>query len=742
MALWPLDAAKTYILCPLRRCDVIDTLEGSYGKEDAQKFWSQLHDRHLKSIACWPQGFLGLMRGFEKSGCQSIAASHGDAIREQVLTHCLLTDSHHDSPRWQSSVVNAEWRQRVAGRVAAAMIWSGRALLSLKNTPEQDVLTLGDLNHSDELWDNQRRSLRLEDLDELLRLSSFFYRISGGESHAFTSQVHQEWLAADWLSAQKLDTARLRILFGTEIGGRWRVFPTLRSVAAWLARMDHDFRVFIRLSDPLTLLWLDAAGLPDDERREIVDALLAATAKAKVLDPAIRQSHLVSLAYPGLAEQLQEWLSRSDVDESAHELALEIAEKGDAKALAPFLWEKYTQASSQLKIHIAGALHTLAREGFDEQWKAVLRQEIPTDIHGTLIGAALDILVVSSAKIPVRDVLDWLVPRRYFGESGHLIGLYDMIAPKVCLKLVVDDLPATFHLLGNHPDFIHDSHSFARDLNQRALELASQHFDRQHVLLAFADYWNACAIQHRFPHRSPNGVWDATKPPFDDVGLRHKVITHLIRHAGYEMATQRNWTRARDWLVSEEDFEWCLDESLKADEPDEWRYALLIQNLVCRANLTGELAVKFNAAAAKSVFLRKQLPQPGKTESYAEAFLRDLASRREVESRSNEKMTYRQAQLDAAFQTRLVRYAETLQQAHVAEKVVWPDIYRLLCSRVFGRDAFSVIFGPEQKISEKESWMREAARSYLFDAPLSEAEDVNEGINGLLAGVSGARPIA
>lgn len=732
ISLWPNDAAKTYILCPLRHCDVTTSLQAHFGKDDAQKFWSQMHDRHLRPVACWPQGLLGLLDGFEKSGRQSISTSHGDAIRDQVLSHCHLTDSPEDSPRWETSLKNVSLRQRIAGRVAAAMIWSGKARFTLKPTTDDDTIGITDLTHSDEVWQNQRRSPQLADFDDLLRHSRLFHQF--GTCHVFESQVHQEWLAADWLCAQNLDQSRLMMLFGAEIEGQWRVFPALRPVAAWLARTHESFRSWLLQHDPLVLLWLDAASLPHRDRYDIIEALLEATTRAKVVDyPAIRQAHLSSLEHSEITTQLRRWIERDDVDEAAKELALEIAEKTAAKELAPFLWEIYPTASSRLQIEIAGALHTLARVGFDEQWKAVLSKKIPVDLHGTLIGAALDILVVASDKVPVRDVLDWLVPRMEFGEDCHLYGLYDTIAAKAHLRLCVNDLPDTLRFLGREPGFIHDSLSFAHDLNQTALNLAAVNFDNEDVASALVEYWHVCVEHHHPPHFGSNHAWDPSKAPFDDPALRRRIIPRLVQHPGFEKDTKRQWVSANEWLVTEADFEWCLEELQNAPQEDEWRFALLVRNLVRHVDLSPVVAAKLNDAATKSSFLRGLLPEPQSNETPVEAIVRVIATSNEEQRKQLEAREHRHEQRAAAYQKRLQAYAEAWKNDHLAGEIVWPSVLRLLSSREHGVGSYSVGFGPEQKISEQESWMRDAARRYLIELQLENAEDVNQGIDGLLA---------
>ncbi len=731
-ALWPHGEAQTLILCPLRRCDVISTLRSTLSESEVNTFWQQMHDRHLGQITCWPQGFWGQRQSFENSGRKQLS-THGQAMEEQVLSHCVLTSSPEDSPRWENSIRNAEWRRRVAGRLAAAMTWSGKALFRLKSGSDVDVLTPADLAHSDEFGDNQRRRLQLTDFDDLLHHSTLLVPLSSGGAWSFQSQVHQEWLAADWLNAQKLAPARLQMLFGTEIDGQWRVFPNLRSVAAWLARVDGGFRKLLRQHDPLTLLWLDAASLPDSERKEIITALLEATDKAKVVDPAIRQAHLISLHHPGIADQLRGWLSRTDVDEASHKLALEIAEKTHSTALAAFLWEIYPHASDHLQINIAGALYHLAKQGFDDRWKAVLNKEIPIDLEGTLLGAALEFLVVSSDKVPARDVLHWLVPRIEFGEEGHLYGLYDMRAGHVHEHLTVDDLPPIFRHLGNYPDFIHDSLSFAEDLNQSALKLAVNHIDRPDVLHALVEYWNACVIHYQHPHHGINQHWDSKETPFNDPALRRKLIPHLIHHPGFEKHTRREWAQASDWLVAEEDFEWCLDQLLAASEADGWRYALLVLHLVRHIQIESSTADKFNAAAANSAFLSSSLPKPLPGQSYLVALQSDTAAKQANLQHEIEHRKRRQAQREEAFQKHIQAYAEQARQAHGEGQIVWPAVLKVLSAREHGMAPHSTVFGPEQKIGENETWMREAAKRYLFDKPLDDAQDINEGISGLIA---------
>ncbi|MEQ1750943.1 MAG: hypothetical protein ABL974_16060, partial [Prosthecobacter sp.] len=372
-SLWQLNEFPRLILCPLRRSDVVATLQCRFGSE-ADKFSQQMQDQQLAGIACWPQAMRELLDEFSQT--RQLATSHGKIISDQVNRHCRLADSPDDTLRWEKSSTDPEWRQRVAGRLAACMIWSGKPALHIGAAMAADSsLTTTDLAHTDELWHGQRKPVQLADLDAIIHHTRLMKRLGEGPAWRFASQVHQEWLAADWIAFQQLDEKRLRLLFGTTQEGGWAVFPPLASVAAWLAQMQSEFRQMLLRDDPLVLLRLDAATLSEKDRHDIVEALLQRTQQAEVLDPGVRQAHFPSLKHAQLESQLCGWLEAPDMHDVTKTLALEIAKKCHLTGLAAFLWKLYPHASKRLKIDLAGGLLRLAREGFDDQWRKVLSRD-------------------------------------------------------------------------------------------------------------------------------------------------------------------------------------------------------------------------------------------------------------------------------------------------------------------------------------------------------------------------------
>ena len=729
-ALWQADRSKYLMLCPLRRPDAEQTIKQRFG-ETAELFWRQLNDNHLNPVACWPQGLLGLFEQFEQSAQKSICSSYSQAIEGQVLRHCRLADSPDDSARWTAALtIDGNWRRRVAARLAAAMIWSGKNRLNLRRTDTaDDSLTESDFRTQDELWDNSRKSVQSKDLDDLVHKSRLMRRLSGDAVWVFDSQVHQEFLAAEWLAVQNLDEARLMQLFGREIEGRWRVQPALGAVAAWLAGRDTLFRQIVIKHDPLVLLRMDGARVADSERREIVEALLEATEQIRVLDPAIRQAHLPSLTHARLHAQLERWLRRSDVCVASKELAIEIAEKTKLESLAPVLWELYLESTGRVQIEMAGALYRLAQASkYDEQWLSVLRGDMPIDGYGNLLGAAIELQILSG-KRPVAEALQWLVPARRF----DVYGLFDSVVRSLPEKITVDDLPAVFSKLAEFPELIRDSLETPYHLHKAAFKLAIAHFERHDVAQVLCDYWHQCLARNVSPHKELNSDWNAKELGVQDHFRRHSIIRALILHPGFEIHTEKKWFWSDEYMVTDDDFDWGLAELFQASPENRWRWVLMLTSSLWRTALTGARGSRLNEAWAIMPELSSVLPEPAQGESMSEAIMRMSEEKRQ--SRASEKAGWQanHDKRDAEFKKDLDRYTQECKDAHERGELTWGGVTSILSARAHGPGPGMVTFEPISKIGPDDGWMIESAVRHLRELPDKRPSELSDGIGGLLA---------
>jgi hypothetical protein len=725
-ALWPAEQVKSLVLAPLRRADAVETLIRRLGEARAEEFWKQLRELRLIPVACWPQGFLALLRQFESSGCTHIAESHADVIRDQILSLCRLSDSPDDALRWEHSAPGTEWRRRIAGRIAATMIVSGRAQLKLRETDasaETDALSVREIGATDELWEGQRRLPKLEDLDAVVHRTGLMRRLAGTELWVFESQVYQEWLAADWLVTRNLDVRRLKQIFGSEVEGHWMVAPRMRATAAWLARYHRDFCKLILDHDPLALLAMDGACLPDQDRKDIVEAVLNATESVRVLDPAIRHSHLPSLRHHELAPQLERWLTRSDVTDATRQLAIELAEKTNTLEISPTLWRIYPDASKRLKPEIAGALLRLAKEGFDDQWRAVLKGEISVDAHGNLLGAALHVMVIESGKIPIRDVIRDILPERRF----EVFGLYQTVASQIHERLTIGDLPVVFAKLAENPYTLHDSISRAKDFNDTAVKLAAREIGRSDTKKALVDYWHACLDHHIIPNRDVVEIWQ------DRDDLRRDFIHSLVLHPDFERHRKHGWVSTDDYLLEDRDFEWCLDRIETVAPDDQWRFAMLASAMIWRVDLSGHHGQRLDEIWSDRASLRGMLPTPQTGETVSQAIIRIASEKRaEREAKANHH-SKRQEQREQAHRERMAQEAARCRIGHEQGKLVWPGAFRILLFRNSMATSGIVSFVPISEIGPEDAWMREAAARYITDAPANADFGSDYGLHGLLA---------
>jgi hypothetical protein len=728
-SLWSANESLRLVLGPLQQTDVVASLQRRFG-DRTDDFWRELNLRHLRNVACWPQGLLGLMGQFEDSGCTKLAP-YAEVIRDQILRQCRLADSRDDLIRWSASAEDSEWRRRIAGRVAAAMIFSGKALLDLNSTiqgTDDESISLSDLNGTDESKGGQRLAVKLADLDDIVHLTGLMKLMADKRRWAFQSQVHQEWLAADWLAAQQLDENRLQQLFGTRVNGQWTIFPVLRTVAAWLASFDKSFLKLVLQNDPLVLLRMDGASLPEKDRKEIIEALLKKTNSIRVVDSSILQAHLPSLKHSTLSAQLTAWLRGPDVCDPAKELAIEISEKTQLKEIVGTLWELFPKCVGRLQNEMAGALYRLAREGFDEQWRAVLRGEMPIDSDGTLLGAAIEIMVTSSHKIPVREILHWIIPEHH----TDVYGVFEIEARTVHQHLTVTDLPTAFAKLAENARMIHDSLSRAKDLHKSAMRLAIKEFDRQDVASALADYWHECIRQHAHPHHDYNASWKPEELGLDDDEKRRRIILKLVTHRGFETNTTRKWLWAGEYLILPGDLEWCLDMLIAAEPEAEWRFALIASS-IRRPNLPEACAKKLVTAWQKSPILRQMLPPVKDGETIVMAIDRVAAEHQAERDHEASQSARRATRRESKFEQNLKKFTQGCKEAHDHGKLVWPSVEQVLGARLNGQGPGMTTFDLVSKIGQDDEWMVEAAKRYLTDCPLVTTLQDGHGTFGLLA---------
>jgi hypothetical protein len=725
--LWPRGEWESLVLAPLSQVDIRETAERNLGDSHAGVFLRKLDELNLEDVAKWPQSLLGLVRSFKKSAFKELASSYTEIIRTEVDRNLLLSE-RDERHRWKPSIENLKTRKEITGRIAALMIWSGKSRLSLGSGPEQsDCVSPPEVLV--DLTPAGIPEVGLADLDDMVRHSRIFRKLSGSEEcWVFESQVYQEWLAARWLADRKLDEGRYKQLFGTEVEGRWQVFPVLKATAAWLANFDPDFRKLILREDPLTLLRMDGAELPDEDRREVVQALLESTERLGLIDPGVHHALFHSLNHPGLQSQLTAWITNRDADDASRELAVKIAAKADLSDIAPTLWETYPEVGTALKIKIARALTSLAEHSHDAEWKKVLRGNLPTDVHGELLASALEILVIKSEQVPVREVLEHLIPAHDFG----IVGRYDLVLRQIPDRITPDDVPSVLARLSTHGRYRDEYrlHSILTELEIAAVRMAVENFSIPEIRIALLDYWHARLLEHRPLRKLLLKSEKHPAMPLDD-GLRLEIAEALLRHRDLEK--RKRWFLPEDALLQESDFAWCVDRLLEASPADQWRFALPIESFVRRSSLSEDVEKKLEVAWTASDVLREMLPSPLEGESIGEAIRRITSAQIADREKKTKNLEKRQDQRQEAIASRLKRYEQQVRAEFERGLNIWPQVVSILCWRdnfSGGAVDYSLL---EALRPQEEEWMLEAARRFLLHGPSEASDESNQGLYGLLA---------
>jgi len=728
--LWVNSEVQHIVLAPLKREDAVGTLRRRLGEAGTVDFWEQLCHKRLMQMACWPQGFLSLIAEYQSSNPGQLASSYATAIGGQVRRDFMLTDSRDETGRWKDSVAGAERRGQLAGRVAAAMTASGASSFGFHDGKVPGVLSARELSSSTEIFDGERSTPVLEDFDDVVKLTNLMRQLPGGQQWKFQSQVFQEWLAARWFADKKLGIAKLKEIFGMESAEAWVVASPMRATAAWLAGFDKNFRREVLNNDPLTLLRIDGAGLPESERKKIVEALLSATDDARVVDPATRQAHLPSLRHGRLKEQLMRWLKDPNVHQSAKVLAVEMADETGLSEIAPFFWKIYPAADKRLKIHLARALGHISKDGSDLMWSDVISGKIETDDHGGLLGYALEIMVVKGRKIPVRDALRHIFPKRTF----EVFGIFEMVFRQLPECMDTEDLTAVFQKIAENPHALHASpHHHYGEFNTAALRLAFENLENPNIAAALAEFWHQCLTRHVVPVRIGETSEDEAVLPELSDERRREVVSLLIAHPGFERNRGKGWVCTDYYLLNGSDFDWCLEKLRHSENEEKWRYAMLIGTMIWRVDFTPERSEAINRAWETETEMKANFPKPTDGETMSESILRNLAENNaKHEGRRNHEQN-RSSQLELAFAKRMESRFGECRTAHDKGGIVWPSVFDFLTFRSSGSESGMITFYPVSTIGEDESWMIEAAARFITEAPRKHVLNHNLTLYGALA---------
>jgi len=230
-------------------------------------------------------------------------------------------------------------RFAVARRIAAASIFGNRFAvwtdIDEGNVPPEDV-TVRQLSGGAEAVDGGRTEITEHVIRETLKTGLFTSR--GPHRLGWAHQTYAEFLVARYVVASDMTHEQVMSLVVHPDDPGQKLVPQLHETAAWIAGMRPQVFQAVMDRDPEVLLRSDVAAVEPEDRKRLVDALLALYAEGKFTRGSLDlRSDYHKLDHPGLADQLRPHVLDTNAHWLVRRVAIDIAEACKVKALVPEL---------------------------------------------------------------------------------------------------------------------------------------------------------------------------------------------------------------------------------------------------------------------------------------------------------------------------------------------------------------------------------------------------------------------
>ncbi len=450
-------ASKVVELLPLRRADVAEMARGA--RVDPESFLAEVDARRVGVLAARPLTLEFLLHTYTKNG--QLPQRAGDLYRVNLTRMC---DEHSPERRVASPrAVSPGDLYSVARWVAAGTVFDGATAVWLGPIPcpsGEDLIAVDDLAGGTEPCAGGSVSVTLPLVREVTRTPLF-----SGHGEAQMGWAHttfQDFLAADWLLANRLPDHQVRSLLLADDGG---VRPRFRRVAAWAVALDPGHFGWLTAADPES--FVGEVDIPDPRLREVlVDRLLAIAGTNQLLSDF--STRYGGLAHPGLADQLAPVLAEPG---PSRWLAIQLANACDViecdQALVAIALDADAEISERME---AGVALTVRGRAGDALRPLVVDEELRRgDTSHQLLG--LGLRASWPHAVSTKEVLDAIVVAARRNQRSSFGGFVD----EVINSLTVEDLAVAAAWLVKYSE--EDSDGVIGRVRNACLKLCVDHLD-------------------------------------------------------------------------------------------------------------------------------------------------------------------------------------------------------------------------------------------------------------------------
>jgi hypothetical protein len=410
-AIWPqADRGGAFELCPLRWRDV--RLAAQKSRVNPDKFQSAVLDRRIGWMAARPKLLLMLLQEFRQFG--RLPDSRRELFSRAALRMCEEHDPAREEvlERSRRPVFPANELIPIVARVAAALLLSGKSyILSDPEAAEKP----SDLRLTDLIGGVEPLEDGIVEINKsrvIAALDTAHFVACGPGRLGVDHQQMTEFMAAQYL--RRCTVRQLRSLLMQRVDGQDYLSPQFRELSAWIAIQHPEFRSDIVRREPRLLLEADSVELDDATRAGAVAGLLDQLDTGEASDMHLGASLNRTLRYPGLANDLREYITNESHNIVARRTAIRIARTARCTVLKQDLW-RLVSSQPQTSI-LQSAVATIAHLGSGkdkEKFIDVLRHTTDEELKG------IALLFLVPKYRSVHSVVKYLTPR-----DENLVGVY------------------------------------------------------------------------------------------------------------------------------------------------------------------------------------------------------------------------------------------------------------------------------------------------------------------------------
>ena len=460
-----------YELAPLRHDDV--ALAAEKTGIDPGEFMAHVAKRDAVALAIRPVTLRFLLNTYRRSNIPPTR-------RGLYLEGCRLLCEETSETRLASVRLerpDVQKRLRVAARIAAVMMFARKSAVwlgpDLGDRPDSDV-PIRDIASSNT---GETGSTTGEDVRDTLS-SSLFIGLDPNRL-AFAHQTYAEFLAAHFVVENGMEPEQILSLISHPGDSDGRLVPQLAETAAWISEMDDGMFQRILNRDPQVLLRSDVATASNDDKKRLVSALLRSFDSGEILDDVDLRDHYRKLNHPGIAADLQPYVTTRSKEIVVRRAAIDIAELcPDAWQLQSVLADLALDTSEFLQVReqAAHAVAAVADDANRQRLEPLVSSSDTCDENDNLKGIAMRALWPTF--VSGRALFAALSPPKH----DSYFGAYEsFISGELRANLDREDLAQALQWVARQPRR-HDLPLSFRRLMDRTFELAFGRLDELPIL--------------------------------------------------------------------------------------------------------------------------------------------------------------------------------------------------------------------------------------------------------------------